>query len=213
MNTEALIDRLATHVQPIPERVGQRRLLRALAWGTLGSVLWLSWLYGPRADWREAMTWPAFWAKLLLPMAVAVASLVWAYRLMHPGAREGHARGWSLLPVLVLWTWAAWAWFGADPMQRPSLLWGQTWRVCVWNILGMSLPWALALLWAARGLAPTRPARTGAAVGWAAGGMGAAVYALHCPEMAAPFLAVWYVLGMALVAGLSSLAGSRVLRW
>ncbi|HPA91994.1 MAG TPA: NrsF family protein [Quisquiliibacterium sp.] len=36
---------------------------------------------------------------------------------------------------------------------------------------------------------------------------------MHCPEMAAPFLAVWYVGGVLAVAALGALLGPRVLRW
>jgi hypothetical protein len=46
-----------------------------------------------------------------------------------------------------------------------------------------------------------------------AGGAGAAVYALHCPELQAPFLAVWYVLGMAIPVAAGALLGPRLLRW
>ena len=46
----------------------------------------------------------------------------------------------------------------------------------------------------------------GAAAGWLAGGVGAAAYALHCPEMDAPFLAVWYVLGMCVPTALGAVA-------
>jgi hypothetical protein len=54
----------------------------------------------------------------------------------------------------------------------------------------VSLPMFAALLWALKGLAPTRPALAGAAAGALAGGAGAMVYALHCPELAAPYIAV-----------------------
>jgi hypothetical protein len=39
------------------------------------------------------------------------------------------------------------------------------------------------------------------------------VYAFHCPELAAPFLGVWYVLGMLIPAALGALIGPRVLHW
>ena len=55
----------------------------------------------------------------------------------------------------------------------------------------------VAALGALREMAPTRLRLAGAAAGALAGGAGAAVYALHCPELGAPFVAVWYVLGMA----------------
>ena len=46
-----------------------------------------------------------------------------------------------------------------------------------------------------------------------AGGAGASVYALHCVELAAPFFAVWYVLGISLPAVVGALIGRRFLRW
>ena len=54
---------------------------------------------------------------------------------------------------------------------------------------------------------------SGAAAGLLSGAAGAAVYALHCPEMSAPFLFVWNGLGMLGMAGLGAWLGPRVLRW
>ena len=69
------------------------------------------------------------------------------------------------------------------------------------------------MLWAVKGLAPTRPALAGACVGLASAAAGAAVYVLHCPEMQAPFLAVWYALGMFLPAAVGAVVGADLLRW
>jgi len=46
-----------------------------------------------------------------------------------------------------------------------------------------------------------------------AGALATLVYALHCPESAAPFMAVWYVLGIAIPTVAGALLGRRVLRW
>ena len=46
-----------------------------------------------------------------------------------------------------------------------------------------------------------------------AGALGALVYALHCPEMATPFLAVWYLAGIAIPTALGAMLGPRLLRW
>ena len=70
-----------------------------------------------------------------------------------------------------------------------------------------------AVLWAIRGLAPTRPVMTGATAGRLAGGVGALVYTLHCPELEAPFLGVWYVIGMAIPTAIGAFLGPRLLRW
>ena len=64
-----------------------------------------------------------------------------------------------------------------------------------------------------KGLAPTRPALAGAASGLLAGALGALVYALHCPEMAAPFLGIWYLLGMLIPAVVGAMVGPLLLRW
>lgn len=49
--------------------------------------------------------------------------------------------------------------------------------------------------------------------GLLASGVGAAVYALHCPEMEAPFLGVWYLLGMLISTALGAVIGPKLLRW
>jgi hypothetical protein len=69
------------------------------------------------------------------------------------------------------------------------------------------------LVWALRGLAPTRLRLTGGIAGFAAGSIGALAYSLHCPELAAPFIGVWYLLGITICASLGVWAGPRLLRW
>ena len=93
------------------------------------------------------------------------------------------------------------------------MLMGGSAAVCPWWIMAFSVPPLAGLVWALRGLAPTRPGLTGALAGLAAGGAGAAAYALHCPEPTAPFLAVWYTLGVAGAGALGWIAGPRALRW
>lgn len=53
----------------------------------------------------------------------------------------------------------------------------------------------------------------GAGTGLLAGAVGAFAYAFYCPETAAPFLAIWYALGIAIPAALGALLGPRVLHW
>ena len=144
---------------------------------------------------------------------MALAGLALVARLGRPGVSGGAAWWGVLLPVLLVWTMAAWQWAQAAPADRPALLWGQTWRGCLVSIGWIALPVFVATLGALRQLAPTRPSLAGAAAGLLAGGAGAAAYALHCPEMTAPFLAVWYVLGMAVPVLLGALLGPRLLRW
>jgi hypothetical protein len=64
-----------------------------------------------------------------------------------------------------------------------------------------------------RGFAVTRPALGGAAAGLLAGAAGSVVYCFHCPELAAPFIGTWYVLGMLIPTALGAVIGPLVLRW
>ena len=64
--------------------------------------------------------------------------------------------------------------------------------------------------------APRRANQAGlgrAAVGLAAGALGAWVYSFHCTEGGLPFLALWYSLGIAAVTAAGALAGRVLLRW
>jgi hypothetical protein len=99
--------------------------------------------------------------------------------------------------LAVLWVVAAVAVTAAPAPARPALVLGHSALACVALIGVLSLPIVAALFAALRALAPTRLRAAGAAAGALAGGIAAAAYALHCDEMALPFLAVWYVLGMA----------------
>jgi hypothetical protein len=99
---------------------------------------------------------------------------------------------------------------GAD---MPDLVMGHSARVCPFLVVMVSLPMLIAAFWALRQLAPTRLTLAGALAGLFAGGAGAFVYAFHCPETAAPFVALWYSAGILLTAGLGALAGPRLLRW
>ena len=75
------------------------------------------------------------------------------------------------------------------------------------------VPWLLLTALAAWVLLRARPALAGACGGLLSAALGALVYALHCPEMQAPFLAVWYVLGMLIPTAAGALIGAKLLRW
>ena len=213
MKTDELIGLLAADAAPVPRHEGQRRLGLALGGGALLALLWIALAYGVRPDLGQVFFTPAFAMKQAMPLAVLFCAAVAVHRLAHPGARLG-AWAWAMVaPVLVLWAMAGWDWWQAEPAAREALLWGSTWRTCALSVLLTALPVGACLFWALRGMAPTRPALAGAAAGWLAGATGAAVYALHCPETGMPFMAVWYVLGMAASAALGALVGGRGLRW
>jgi hypothetical protein len=116
-------------------------------------------------------------------------------------------------PVLLLWLACGGELLAAEPGQRVGLILGATWKTCPFNIAMISLPLFVAMFWVMRGLAPTQLALAGAGAGLLAGALGTLVYALHCPESAAAFVGIWYVLGIAIPTLAGAVLGPRVLRW
>ena len=169
--------------------------------------------FGVRPDIDQAVLLPMFWVKLLFPAVLSAAAWTVLQRLARPGGRIGGSWLGIVLPVLALWILAAVSLAGVPAELRSGLVMGQTWRTCSASIALLSLPAFVAAFVALASLAPTRPAWAGACAGAMAGGAGAAVYALHCPELEAPFLAVWYGLGIAIPVVAGALIGPRLLRW
>lgn len=213
MKTDDLIGMLSAGVEPVPRRAATRRLVWALAVGLPLAALVMLTQFGLRRDLVQAMFWPVLWLKILFPFFFAWGGFVLAQRLARPGVRPGRAWLTMVLPVLLIWGMGLANWMGTPADERMGLLMGPTWRSCAFGIALIALPVFVAGMVALRGLAPTRPAWAGAAVGALAGGAGATVYALHCPESTLPFLAVWYVAGMLAPVALGALIGPRLLRW
>lgn len=214
MKTDDLIAALAQTVEPAPAGpVAARRFALPLAAGLICAFalvgLWLGF-----APWRQASASAGFWLKLTYAAALGLIGLVLAARLAMPSGRAGR-----ILPIAVAALVAAILVTGARQMlaapdeMRMTVMMGASWSRCPLYILAVAAPVYAAGIVAMRGLAPTRPAVAGAAAGLLAGGAGAAVYALHCPEYAPAFIAVWYTAGIALSTILGAAAGSRLLRW
>ena len=213
MKTDELISLLATGAVAVESHTVARRYAAALGAGAVGALLLMALLLGVRPDLREAVALPMFWVKLAFPAGLAAAALLVAVRLARPGATLGWAPAGLAAPVIALWLLAVAALVGAAPGARDALVFGNTWQACLANISVLAAPVLVAALWAMRGLAPTRLTLAGGASGLLAGAVGALVYALHCPEMAAPFLATWYLLGMLIPAAAGAALGPRLLRW
>lgn len=213
MKTEQLIDMLAEGAGAAPRHAAQRRLALALLLGLPLSLAIVVFDFGLRRDLAQVAQLPMFWVKFLLPAAIAATGFLASERLARPGMAVGRLRLGFLVPVAALWLLAAAVLLDAPAERRLDLVLGTTWRGCVFSIAFIASPVFIAALLAMRSLAPTRPAQAGAAAGALAGGAAAMVYALHCPELQAPFLAVWYVAGVALVVAAGALAGRAALRW
>lgn len=213
MKTDELIALLARDAAPVkrgalPMRIGMLALVGAVA----AFCILAPWL-GIRPDLAEAVTGMTYWMKTLYTLGVGVAGFLLAERLSRPGAK-GRA-GWVLAGVFVaaIMAIAISQVVATPPDQLRAAFMGSSWDKCPWRIVVLALPSLAVILWTMRRFAPTRPALAGAAAGLLAGGVAATIYGLHCQEVAAPFVALWYSLGMVLTAAIGAIIGSRALRW
>lgn len=211
--SDQLIDRLCAELQPVRQGAVARRLATGVGAGVLVSALLMAALLGPRPDMASASATAMFWIKAAYALAFACIG-VWAVeRLARPAGEARRRVAWFVAPLTVVAVLALAQLASAPaPMRGPMILGGSA-RVCPWFILLLSLPPLGGLIWAMRGLAPTRLRLAGAVAGLAAGGAGSFVYAVHCTENTAPFLALWYTLGVLAAGVVGVLLGPRLLRW
>jgi hypothetical protein len=213
MKTEDFIKILATGAAPVSAAAVASRFAWGLGYGLMGAILLMALVFGVRSDIAQAAILPMFWAKVLVPAIAAWTAGRLTLRLCGRGRPSGPAP--LVLAALLIFTWgsAGAVLLDAPPAVRTEMIFGSTWKTCAFNITLLAVPLFGAAFWVIKGLAPTRSAWAGASAGLLAGASAASVYALHCPEMAAPFLGVWYVLGIALPTVLGALLGPRLLRW
>ena len=205
--------KLSDGLAPVPPSFVTRRLVLGTAVGALFSVVWVLAVLRLRPDLMGAMATMMFWAKLIYPLALALIAGVAAERLARPAA---HVRGrlvWLAAPFAAVAVLAIVQFVTAAPGSHHAIVMGGSARVCPFLVLASSIPPLLGLVWAMRGLAPTRLRETGAVIGLAAGGIGAFAYAWHCTELGAPFLALWYTAGILATSLLGALLGPILLRW
>jgi hypothetical protein len=213
MRTENLTAVLAANLEPVDSRRTMRRYALGMTAGALAALLLTGGVLHVNPALPHAVSEPAFWVRELYCASLAVLAVLAVARLARPGARLG------LLPVgiaaivLVMWILAATTLLSAASQEREHLLLGATFAMCPFLIAFVSAPLFLSFLWILKDLAPTRPRWAGAGAGFAAGSIGALVYTLHCPELAAPFLAIWYLLGMLIPTAIGAGLGPCLLRW
>jgi hypothetical protein len=213
MRTDELVTLLATGDVAVDRAIAQRRLAIAVAAGLAGAGALMFTLLGVNPGLGAYLLLPMHWVKVIFAVVLAGTTLLLVLRLSFPGRRLGWSPVLPLIPLLVVACLGVAALLAASPAQRPELLLGRTWAVCPLSIAMLSVPAFVLLLWAMRALAPTRLRLAGAAAGLFAGAAGATAYTLHCPELAAPFIATWYVLGVLVPSAVGALIGPRVLRW
>jgi len=213
VRTDDLIEALAGDSAPLLSRALSRTLGLGLALGAVVSVaivvLWL----GVRPDLMDAMRTGPFWMKFAYALSVAALGFGLIERLARPDGEGGVFGPMLLAPLGVMTALAIYQLWGAPEELRMTMMLGHTYQICARNIVIVSAPIFLGLFWAMRSLAPTRLTFASAVAGLLAGATGTFIYAFHCDESAAPFVAIWYTLGIAAVGVLGALLGRSLLRW
>ena len=213
MKTDDLIAALSADLEPAQPRAVGGRLALGLGIGAVVSaaimVLWL----GVRADLMHAMMTGPFWMKFAYALSVAVLGFGLIDRLARPDGEGGVFGPLILAPLGVMIVLAAYQLVGAPDDQRMAMMMGGSSQVCAFNIVVLSIPVFAGLFWSLRALAPTRLTLAGAVAGTLAGAAGTVIYGFHCNESAAPFVAIWYTLGIAAVGLLGAIFGRVLLRW
>ncbi|HEV7257242.1 MAG TPA: DUF1109 domain-containing protein [Bosea sp. (in: a-proteobacteria)] len=213
MQTDDLISLMTASHRPV-----DTRWLRRVTW--LGAVtalvvtaLLVLLVLGARGDLASAWLTAPVIAKALLGASVAGIALVLFQRSLRPGLNPGPHLPLAALPVAIVAIWAVLALSRAPADQWSALIFGSYWRACLIAVpLYALVPLAILFGLARRG-APVDGTLTGACAGLASAGLATMAYSLHCPDDAAPFLAVWYTLAIAAVTAFGALAFPRLLRW
>ena len=213
MKTDELITLLALDNLPVSYRSGRGSMLATLGLGALVAITMMYFSLGVRPDMDQAVALPMFWVKLAFPGALMLAAIAALLRFGSPGFRLGKLKIALALPVAVVWVMAFLTLANAAPEIRPMLIFGSTWVKCPLSIAALAVPIWIAAFLALKQQAPTRLRATSAATGLFAGACAATVYAMHCTEMEAPFLAIWYVLGILIPTVLGWAIGPKLLRW
>jgi hypothetical protein len=203
------MERAANPMSAGPGRLRLRSSL-GLAAGLLLSTLAMQQWLGPRPDLDQAMRGGAFWVNVIYALALAVPGFVTLMRPADADDRQPYA---VLAGPVVALSVLAGIQLSAPGANSARLLMGDNWAMCSWLIALLSLPPLAGILLGLRQLAPRRPGRTGAMAGLVAGAGAAAVYTFHGPESAAPFILVWYTLGIAVSALFGAFLGTKMMRW
>lgn len=213
MKTDDLINLLATGVEAIEPHAVERRFAKALGLGATAAFVLMLILLSVRNDLAEAALSPMFWVKFGFVASLLGAGVFASMRLSRPGTPLGNTPVFVALPILAIWVLAAYALMTEEPELRLTLLLGKTWSSCPFLIAMLSLPVFATVIRAMKGLAPTQPRQAGFAAGLLAGATAALVYCLHCPESSAPFIGLWYTLGILIPAIIGATLGRWLLRW
>lgn len=183
----------------------------ALASGAIACLAFVA-LVGVRPDLLSALADPRVAFKFAFAGSAAIAAVAYALRASRPDDRSSPLV--FALPVMALLAVGV----ALELSLTPKVIWpsaavGTAPFRCLALIVAVALVPIAALLQAMRSGAPRHPTLAGAAAGLGGGAIGAAVFALYCPNDSVLFVAIWYGLGLVIAGALGAAVGARRLAW
>jgi hypothetical protein len=212
MKTDDLIRAMTSDLAP-PGPSIETRFAVAFLPGLLIALFLFAVTLGPRPDLVLVASDMRFLFKFVVTLMLALCSALLVWRLVRPGAPARLQIAVLAFVPLVLAAGVLMELFVLPTVSWCPKLVGSNGLVCLVSIPFFALPMLIAEILALRQGAPTRPTLTGVVAGLFAGGVAAAIYAAHCPDDSPLFIALWYSLGIAIVALMGGLAGRLALRW
>ncbi|ESX31563.1 MULTISPECIES: NrsF family protein [unclassified Mesorhizobium] len=212
MRTEDLIKALDADTSSKAMPLRSAWLMAAAAAAVIAALVFFLTI-GPRPDIMTAMHTMRFLAKFVFTIVLAVTAFGLVRALATPGASTARAAAWMLAaPLLVAVAVALELFMVPEPMWSTRMV-GSNMMICMGFIPLIGIGPLAVFLWMLRYGAPTRPVLAGAVAGLLAGGLAATFYAAHCFDDSPLFVATWYTLAIAVLAGLGALGGRFFVRW
>ena len=212
ITTPDLIEALAANAAPV------RRLrppfARATFWLSVAAVILvlLAVSHGARPDLAQRVREPSFVVSIFASLLTGILAAIASFLVSLPD----RSRGWLLLPLPALLVWlstigygclTAWVDVDADGFRA-----GETAR-CFATLVLTSVPLSLLMFVMLRHAAPLRPLPVALTGSLAVAGMTASALSLFHAFDATVMILVWNLGSAALLVGLGTLFGRRMLSW
>jgi hypothetical protein len=177
------------------------------------AVAYFQYRLGVRGNAWESLGTIRYPFKFVVTLSLALPAVYATYRLSRPNGDLGN--WWLALlaaPVLLA------AGVALELISVPAELWktrliGHNSTACMYFIPIIALAPLAAMIAVLRYGAVTQPRLAALAAGLAAAGIGATLYASHCPDDSPLFVATWYTVATGFVVLVSLLVVPRIVRW
>ena len=211
MTHNSLIESLAADLQPVRHRsIGREAALFGIL-VTVEFLLVLAFLMRP--DMRRVIHEPIMWWKMGSLLAIAIPSLWGALESFSPTGSARRALRWASLLVGAALFLGLSIGSGRDDASLIARLAWPNGLICAGSMIVLSIPVVVMLGILMKRAAPTNRQQSGLAVGLAGATWGAFVYTLACRADDPLYIAVWYLVGCAIVTATARLILPRMSRW